>query len=46
MNIFADRRKIEAFETWCWQRVLKIPWTDRVTNEEVYKRINEKGQYG
>ncbi|XP_016657006.1 uncharacterized protein LOC107882714 [Acyrthosiphon pisum] len=38
----AVRRKIEAFETWCWRRVLKIPWTDRVTNEDVYKRINEK----
>jgi hypothetical protein len=37
-----DRRKIKAFKTWCWRRVLKIPWTDQVTNEELYKRINEK----
>ena len=31
----ADRRKLDAFELWCWRRVLKIPWTDRVTNSSV-----------
>lgn len=40
--IKADRRKIEAFKTWCWRKVLKISWTERVTNEGVYQRINKK----
>jgi len=37
-----DRRKIEAFKTWCWQRILNISWTERVTKEEVYQSIKEK----
>ncbi|KAG8223995.1 hypothetical protein J437_LFUL012098 [Ladona fulva] len=31
-------------ETWCWRRMLKIKWTDRVRNEEVYRRI-ERAKY-
>lgn len=38
----ADRWKIEAFETWCWRRALKVSWTERVTNEEVCWRIHER----
>jgi len=38
----AERRRIEAFETWCWSRTLKMPWTDRVRNEEVFQRMNER----
>jgi hypothetical protein len=37
-----DQKRIEAFETWCWRRMLKIKWTDRVRNEEVYRRIGEE----
>ena len=38
------RRRIEAFEMWCYRRMLKIKWTDRVTNEEVLRRagVSEK----
>ena len=32
------RKRIEAFEMWCYRRMLKIKWTDRVTNEEVLRR--------
>ncbi|OIR55924.1 MAG: uncharacterized protein A8A55_3328, partial [Amphiamblys sp. WSBS2006] len=35
----ADRKRIDAFELWCWRRLLRIPWTARVTNEEVLERI-------
>jgi len=29
---------INAFETWCWRRMLKIKWTDRITNEEIFSK--------
>lgn len=37
-----DKRRIEAFEMWCYRRMLKIRWTDKVTNEEVLRRIGEE----
>jgi len=33
---------IETFETWCWKKTLKIPWTEKVNNGEVYLRTNER----
>ena len=33
-----EDRAINAFETWCWRRMLKIKWTDRIMNDEVSKR--------
>ena len=35
------RKKIEAFETWTWRKMLKISWRDKVPNEQVLKRVNE-----
>ena len=32
--------KLQAFELWLYRRILKIPWTDKVTNEEVLRRMN------
>ena len=32
--------KIRAFEMWCYRRLLQIRWTDRVSNEEVLRRMN------
>ena len=32
---------LEAFEMWTWQRMLKISWTEKVTNEEVLVRVHE-----
>lgn len=32
---------LESFEMWCYRRILKIPWTARVTNEDVLKRIGK-----
>ena len=37
-----DKKRIEAFEMWCYRRMLKIRWVDRVTNEEVLNRVGEK----
>jgi len=36
----AERSRIEAFEMWCFRRMLKISWTDMVSNEEVLKRMS------
>jgi hypothetical protein len=33
---------LESFEMWCWRRIEKISWTDRVRNEEVLRRVKEQ----
>jgi hypothetical protein len=38
----ADQKYLESFETWCWRRMEKISWTDRVRNEEVLHRVKEE----
>jgi hypothetical protein len=38
----ADQKYLESFEMWCWRRVEKISWTDRVGNEEVLPRVKEE----
>ncbi len=35
----ADRRKIDAFELWCWRRLLRVPWTDERTNQSILQEI-------
>jgi hypothetical protein len=37
-----EERVVNAFETWCWRRILKIKWTGRVTNDEVFQRAKEE----
>jgi len=37
-----EERVKNAFETWCWSRMLKIKWTDRITNGEVFGRAKEE----
>jgi len=37
-----EKKKLEAFEMWCYRKMLKIIWSDRITNEEVLERIKEK----
>jgi replicative superfamily II helicase len=37
-----DQEYLESFETWCWRRMEKISWTDRVRNEEVLHRVKEE----
>ena len=36
----AERRRIDAFELWCWKRLLKVPWTARRPNQSILKKIN------
>ena len=35
-------RKIDAFELWCWKRLLRVPWTARRSNQSILKVINPK----
>jgi hypothetical protein len=37
-----DQKYLESFEMWCWRRMEKIIWTDRVRNEEVLHRVKEE----
>ena len=36
----AERRRIDAFELWCWRRLLRVPWTARTSNQSILKKIN------
>ena len=36
----AERRKIHAFELWCWRRLLRVPWTARRSNQSILNEIN------
>ena len=36
----AERRRIDAFELWCWRRLLRVPWTARRSNQCILKEIN------
>ena len=35
-----EQRRIDAFELWCWRRLLRVPWTARSSNESILKAIN------
>ena len=36
----AEHRRIDAFELWCWRRLLRVPWTARRSNKSILKEIN------
>ena len=36
----AERRRIHAFELWCWGRLLRVPWTARRSNQSILKEIS------
>ena len=36
----AERRRIDAFELWCWRRLLRVPWTVRRSNQSILKKIS------
>ena len=38
----AERRKIDAFELWCWRRLLRVPWTARRSNQSILKEISPR----
>ena len=35
-----ERRRIDAFEPWCWRRLLRVPWTARKSNQSILKEIS------
>ena len=37
----AEHRKIDAFELWCWRRLLRVPWTARRSNQSTLKESNQ-----
>ena len=39
-GISAERQRIDAFELWCWRRLLTVPWTARRSNQSILKEIS------
>ena len=37
-----EHRRTEAFELWCWGRLLRVPWTARRSNQSILKKINHE----
>ena len=42
----AEHRRIDAFELWCWRRLLRVPWTARTSNQFILKEINPEYSLG
>ena len=38
----AERRRIDAFELWCWRRLLRVPWTPRRSTQSILKEISSE----
>ena len=38
----AESRRIDAFELWCWRRLLRVPWTARRSNQSILKKIGPR----
>ena len=38
----AEHRRIDAFDLWCWRRLLRVPWTARRSNQSILKEINPR----
>ena len=37
----AEYQRIDAFELWCWRRLLRVPWTARTSNQSILKETNQ-----
>ena len=42
----AECQRIDAFELWCWKRLLRVPWTARRSNQSMLKEINPEYSLG
>ena len=42
----AERRRIDAFELWCWRKLLRVPWTARRSNQSILKEISPGDFFG
>ena len=38
----AERGRVDAFELWCWKRLLRVTWTARISTQSILKEINPK----
>ena len=38
----AERQRIDAFELWCWRRLLRVPWSARRSNQSILKEISSE----
>ena len=38
----AEHQRIDAFELWCWRRLLRVPWTVRRSNQSILKELNHE----
>ena len=38
----AEHRRLDAFELWCWRRLLRVPWTARRSNQSILKEISPR----
>ena len=38
----AEHQKTDAFDLWCWRRLLRVPWTARISNQSILKEISPK----
>ena len=36
----AEHQRIDAFELWCWRRLLRVPWIERISNQSILKEVN------
>ena len=36
----AERQRVDAFELWCWRRLLRVPWTERRSNQYILKELS------
>ena len=36
----ADHRRTDAFNLWCWRRLLRVPWTEKRSNQSILRKIN------
>ena len=42
----AECRRTDAFEVWCWRRLLRVPWTARRSNQSILKEISPRVSFG
>ena len=45
-TVKAKRQRIDAFELWCWRRLLRVPWTARRSNQSILKEISPWDFFG
>ena len=46
VRLKAEHQRIDAFELWCWRRLLRVPWTERRSNQSILKEISSEYSCG